>query len=142
MGFFFKSRKERCFRIFSSINESIDLINATKNPETFFFRYDFLVKRLNQLVSMEEYISFTGEKPSIALERVMLDKPLIINSFIERYYEDTLVKAKKLKTPQARQRRVEDFYSVLHPYLDQMEEENIEKINELIIILEDELDNN
>lgn len=148
MGFFFKSRKERekikeaeflAPQFLRHVNESIDLINSTKNPETFFFRYNFLIKRLNQLVNMEKYISFTGEKPSIALERVMLEKPTMVNVFLERCYEDTLEKASKLKTPKARQRRIEDFCSALNPYLDQMEEDNIEKINELIVALEDEL---
>lgn len=154
MGFFkFKKQKEEIQEIkkleeeakflapqyLRHVNESIDLINTTKNPETFFFRYDILIERLEQLTAFEGLIDFTGEAPSIALKRVVSEKPLIINAFLDRYYEDVLLKASNLKTSPARQRRVENFVLSMEPYLDQLDEENINKLNELVLILEDEL---
>lgn len=149
MAFLFRGKAERQAKeeaeflapqLIDQVNESVDLINSTKNPETFFFRYDFLVKTLKKLVAMEKYVVLTAEKPSVALERVMLDRHHMIDALLERCFEDTLSKAIKLKTPIGRERRVESFALSLKPYMNQMEKVNIEKVNQLILLLEDELE--
>lgn len=148
MSFFFKSKAEKRAKaeaeflapqLIDHVNESVDLINSTKNPETFFFRYDFLVKTLKRLVVIEKYVVMTAERPSVALERVMLDRHHMINALLDRCFEDTLSKAMKLKTPAGRKRRVEGFVLLFQPYLGVMEEVNIQKANELTSLLEDEL---
>ena len=149
MGFFFKSRKERAERkeaellapqFLKHVNESIDLVNSTKNPETFFSRYDFLIERLSQLMELEKIIDFTGESPSDTFERVMLEKSELTNIFLRRYCDDVLTKASGLKTDKAKERRIEKFCSSLKIYEEKTDAVNIEKLDELILYLKDELD--
>lgn len=136
MVLFFKSkeRKEAEFmapQLIKHVYESTDLINSTKKPDVFFFRYEFLIETVNKLVGMEKYLKFNRDKPSDLLNQINEKRIYTINDFIDRFYEDILNQINKLKTDKAKQKRINGFYTSLYPFFSQMEKENIDKIEEL-----------
>jgi len=144
MGFLFKSRKQReaeflAPQLIKHIEESINIINTTKILDTFFFRYEFLIDELNRLNEIQKYLKFNGENPNDLLKRINDTKVHSINDFIDRYYNETSEQILKLKTEKAKQKRIDNFKSNLTIYFNQMERENINKIDELIIILQNKL---
>lgn len=136
MFFFFKSQKQKEAKFMASqwikqVNESANLVNNTKNPDTFFSRYEFMIEKVNDLISIQKYLKFKGDKPTDMLRQINDKKINTINDFIDRYYSDILEQINKLKTDKAKQKRIDKFYSSLVPYFDQMEKENIDKIDKL-----------
>ncbi len=113
------------------VNDCANLINTTKNPKVFFERYDLLIEKLKQLSKLECLVHFRGNTPSKDLKQTLNKKAFTINDFIDRYYQDTIEKIKSLKTIQAKQKRIENFYQNLFYYNDCMLPVNIEKYTNL-----------
>lgn len=142
MGFFFKSKKQKeaefmAPQYLKQVNESAHLVNTTKNPETFFSRYEFMIKKVKDLIEIQKYLKFKGDKPTDLLKQINDKRIHTINDFIDRFYDDTLKQINKLKTEKAKQKRIDNFYLSLSPYFSQMEKENIDKINKLNLSLKD-----
>jgi len=136
MGLFSKSKKRREAEFMApqwlkQVQESIDIINSTKNPDTFFFRYDFLIETVNKLIDIEKYLKFKGDTPSQLMKQIKSKKVYTINDFIDRYYNDLLYQINKLTTTKAKERRINNFYQSLSVYFDHMELENINKVKML-----------
>lgn len=136
MGLFFKSKKRKEAEFMApqwlkQVEESVNLVNNTKNPDVFFSRYDFLIETLKKLVDIEKYLKFTGDKPSDILRSIKDKKVNTINDFIDRFYKDILVQINKLKTEKAKQKRINNFNELLEPFVDKMEKTNINKFIEL-----------
>lgn len=111
------------------INESIKIINTTKNPETFFSRHSFILERLDQLIDALDKVSYSGENPADYLKEFEENKITSFNDFINRYYEDVLLKINNLKTEKAKINNANKFYDTLMKYESYLETENIETIN-------------
>ena len=90
-----------------------------------------MIEKVNDLIDIQKYLSFKGDKPTDMLKQINDKKIYTINDFIDRYYNNIVEQINKLKTDKAKQKRIDKFYSSLVPYFDQMEKENIDKINEL-----------
>lgn len=136
MRLFFKSRKRKEAEFMAPqwlklVKESTDLINNTKTPDVFFFRYEFLIETVNKLIGIEKYIKFKGDTPTKLLEQINIKKVHTINDFIDRFYEDTLKQINKLKTDKAKLKRINEFHPALSSYFCHMESENINKVKEL-----------
>ncbi|WP_132995782.1 hypothetical protein [Sporanaerobacter acetigenes] len=113
------------------IDDSVKIINSTKNPDTFFSRYDFLIERLNQLIDISGNVLYTGENPKDYLAELQNNKVDLFNSFINRYYEDVLSKINSLKTEKAKVNNANKFYDTLMKYEDYLEDNNKTEIDVL-----------
>ncbi|MEG1433218.1 restriction endonuclease [Eubacterium sp.] len=97
--------------IISQAKESAEIINTTTDFNTFFYRYDFLIEKLEDLKRGEGYIPFTS-RPSKDIVKVKKQKEDAINDLIDRCFDD----AAKLKTAQGQRDRIK------HQILDGMNE--------------------
>ena len=91
------------------IDDSVDLVNDSVVPETFFFRLDFLIEKLQELVIFEDLIVFNPPLPSTQLDEVMEKYDLIIQQFLERYVDNCVMKTNKLKTKKGKINKIENF---------------------------------
>jgi hypothetical protein len=80
------------------INDSIELVNNSVVPNTFFFRLDFLIEKYNELVIIEDLIAFDPPLPSAQLNDIMGKYNLTIQQFLEIYVEKCVAEITKLKT--------------------------------------------
>lgn len=88
------------------INDSVELVNNSVVPETFFFRLNFLIEKLQELITIEELIVFNPPLPSTQLDEVIEKYDLIIQQFLERYIENCVGKIKKLKTDKGKLNKI------------------------------------
>lgn len=113
------------------IQESMNLCNATKNPEVFFKRYDIVEQQLEVLSKLEKFVRFNGDHPSLKLSEVRCIKQAEIAKMIERVWEDTLDKASKLKTEKGKASKINAFRDEMDKYSNFMNDSNIEKYEAL-----------
>lgn len=110
------------------VQDSTKLVNETKNPEVFFFRYDFLIGRLEFLSQLEGRIHFSGDSPRkvVAELRTASKRLAVVNDFLERYFNSAKLKVKSLKTKTAKERNVQKYIKELEEYYPYMYPESIE----------------
>lgn len=111
------------------IDDSVELVNDSVVPDTFFFRLDFLIKKLQELVTIEELIVFNPPLPSTQLDEVMDKYDLVIQQFLERYVEDCVMKINKLKTKKGKINKMEKFSIELLKYKNKFTTSHLEYIN-------------
>lgn len=121
------------------INDSIRIVNTTKNPETFFSRYNFILERFPQLIDTLSKVSYSGDNPAERLVEFKENKTSSFNDFINRYYEEVLLKINNLKTEKAKINNANKFYESLVKYESYLENENIEMINVLYTKLKENI---
>lgn len=109
------------------IQDCIRLIGDTKNPDTFFSRFDLLVEKADHLRLFEDYISFTAS-PSLAFGEVWADQQEAIKRFLIRYFCDVFDKAEAAKTDKGKLSKYQKFYDSLQPYYHKMNADNIDYI--------------
>ena len=105
--------------------ESANLVNTTKTPSVFFERFDLLVEKLELLSEFENKIKLKGKLPSENLKEILENKELTINEFIDRYYNELIIKLNSLKTEKSKLNNIENFKKNLEIYNDKMSEKNI-----------------
>lgn len=98
-------------QLLKQAKETADILNQTTNPDTFFSRYDFLIGRLKALCACEDYISFTGETPSVTLARVGTKDFYEMASchLMDRCFGKSCEKMASLKTEKGKQNEAERF---------------------------------
>ena len=104
--------------------DSANLVNTSKKPEVFFERLLYLHQLMKALSNMERYVRFSGKKPSQHLQEIERDRGVIINAFLDRYYQDIQGKISALKTIRAKENNALKFQSTLEKYLLIMTNEN------------------
>lgn len=104
--------------------DSANLVNTSKKPEVFFERLLYLHQLMKALSNMERYVRFSGKKPSQHLQEIERDRGVIINAFLDRYYQDIQGKISALKTIRAKENNALKFKSTLEKYLLIMTNEN------------------
>lgn len=107
------------------VDESIRLLNETNKPDTFFSRYDFAVQRLNELISSEKYIDFSGQNPTDMLKKLNSQINVATYDMIFRHYTETLKKILTLKTDKSKLNVAEKFRSEYLEFESKMSEKNI-----------------
>ena len=112
-------------------NDCAYLVNNTKNPKVFFERYQLLLEQLELLSKLEKFKCFSGKKPSKNLKEILDNKEATFNDFIERYYTDILNKIDKLKTQNAKNKKLDSFFNELSKYNDLMTLNNIQRYTNL-----------
>jgi hypothetical protein len=113
------------------VNDCANLVNTTKKPDVFFKRYSLLYEKLNDLIKIERYVKFTGDKPSKILYDINYRRPKTINDFILRYYNDVRNSISGLKTQNAKINKAEQFYTKLMHYSNSMGPDNIVQLTDL-----------
>lgn len=90
MSFFYKNRtvsQEISKQVQNSLtrcNQYVSLINESTNAKQFFSTFNNFINELRSIIPVEKYIKFSGEKPSIALSRILREKEKTIDDFIKR----------------------------------------------------------
>lgn len=106
------------------INDCSRIISETKNPETFFNRYDLLLETLSKFAEIEQYAPFKGEKPSAELYRLSSQREKDTDDFIDRYAQDTRMKIYELSSQKGKANKAEAFKNIMSEFSDRMTEEN------------------
>ncbi|MST73431.1 DUF4236 domain-containing protein [Roseburia sp. MUC/MUC-530-WT-4D] len=112
------------------IQDCVNIVNNTKNPDTFFERYELMEKKIDELVAIQGP-KYTGQSPAKLKAQVVSKKQAAIHDMIDRYYTDVSVKASVLKTIKGRRNRFHSFISTLEEYYDQMDDANIKYVGDL-----------
>lgn len=110
------------------IRDSADLVEKTTKPDVFFMRLNLLVEKSKHLVSLEEYITFSGASPTALYNEVVNDYYEAINQFLIRYFSEIFDKAEAMKTEKGRIGKYQKFYDSLQEYYCYMNDENIDYI--------------
>lgn len=106
------------------IKDSSRIICETADPETFFSRYELLLKRSYDLVQLSYYIKFQGMNPQFFYQQVQTKKQDEIKNMFVRCWDNTISKAEKLKTPSAKKNRYTKLYETLEKYDSEMNDDN------------------
>lgn len=118
-----RSEADSCLRIFK---DSILIITQTTNPKIFFSRYNLMLEQAEKIDALSEYVKFNGiEKIKSVYQEALNDKQNQIHQMINRYWNETVIKAESLKTDSGKEKRYQKFYNTLEQYKIEMSEENI-----------------
>ncbi len=117
------------------LNDCGKLLKTTKDPNTFFSRYDLYMDKLISLADAEssKKIKVKGDSFCKQLKTVNKKKEKInlINEFIDRMWDDTCKKAKGMKTTKGKQNTYTLFFNTLHRYEKNMLPQNIKHYKSL-----------
>lgn len=118
--------KALAFRWMQILDDCTRLVDTTINPDVFFSRYECMADALTQLSSIEMYINFTG-KPSDALKKARDPQyyEMQINTFINRSFDKLMLDASKLKTEKGRAIKINNFFSEMEQYKNNMSTANL-----------------
>lgn len=115
-----------------TIDDCVELVNDSVAPDTFFFRLDFLIKKLQELVDIEELIVFNPPPPSTQLDEVIEKYELIIQQFLERYIDNCVMKINKLKTKKGKINKIEKFSIEILKYKNKFTNSHLEYIDSVM----------
>ncbi|MGO1044500.1 DUF4236 domain-containing protein [Clostridioides difficile] len=113
------------------INDCANMVNATKDPKTFFNRYDMLLDKSYALVAIEDNLNFSGQSPSQMLDSIIAKRTDTVNDFLTRYYEEMSSKLRGLKTEKARMNNAYKFSSLAMDYKEHLNNDNKTKLGQL-----------
>lgn len=105
------------------INESMEIIRTTINPETFFYRYGFIIERLTQMQEMQRYINAKCNALEVQ-QAIINDKDKYIACLISRMFEKTKEKISTLKHQNAIENNIDNFLSSVEGFSDEMGEQS------------------
>ena len=110
-------------------DDSVKLLMTTKDPETFFCRYDDALQAAYSMADITDEPLIHQETPQAVINAMVMQKADVVNAFLERYSKDITLKAYKLTCN--RERKLETFYLVTSEYEDKMPYESIADRDEL-----------
>lgn len=114
---------------FRQMEETIEIIRDSKNPDTVISRFDFLQKIYTNLLNISNSIPNWNDL-NMHLEQVISDKNNYINASIKRALDDELVKIDQLKTEKGKINRLNRFFEKMKIIPD-LPAENLIYINQL-----------
>ena len=112
------------------VEDCINIINRTTNPDTFFERYKLMELKIDELTAIQGP-SYSGQSPIELKNQIITKKQAAIHDMIDRYFNDVSIKASVLKTAKGKMNRFHTFISVLENYYNQMDNSNIKYIESL-----------
>lgn len=138
-GLFLRLRQEYCEDCYSRItefqfmvpqwiriiNESVEILNNTRNVETFFSRYELILSQIENLAASEEYASFASQTSSELRERLHIQIDNAIGEVIDKNFQDVLNKICSLKTSKAKVNACEKFFNMLKTYKKYFNDDNV-----------------
>ena len=102
--------------------DSLNIMQKTADPATFFSRYDLALERLDNMIELQRKgIKFTCDLP--ALKAQALDQETTaetVNVLIDNAYAKQVQKLSTLKTERGRANSNQRWYASFEPYFDKM----------------------
>lgn len=111
------------------LDETLKLIESTKNPDTYFLRCDFLIDTLTRLQMNNEYNDFKYNYDEITM------------NFINRYVIDLELKIKSLKNYNAKINNINKYYDNLLVFKDKISDKNLNEFSSLIGTIRKQVEN-
>lgn len=116
---------ENSHRIMSDCS---NILQTTVNPDVFFERLQLFAAHCFTLVSLENYISFSGASPTTLYDVFLREKQEVIHEFLVRYFNKVDIKASGLKTAKGQLNQYQKFYDSLKQYFTEMDTNNVDYI--------------
>jgi hypothetical protein len=105
------------------VNDCEHLVSSTKNPETFFSRYNLLCEKL-------QLLSFFDSKYNDAYKHYTYEKEKYVDKFINGVFDEYFIKLMNLKTKKAILNNCEKYKLIFQPYMSEMTQSNIDNLEE------------
>lgn len=102
--------------------DSLNIMQKTTNPETFFSRYDLAMERLDNMLELQQKgIKFTSDLSSLKAQALSQETTAdTVNALIDNAYIKQLQKLSTLKTERGRTNSNQRWYASFEPYFDKM----------------------
>ena len=102
--------------------DSLDIMQKTASPDTFFSRYDLVMERLDNMIELQQKgIKFTGDPQSLKVQALETENIAdTVNVLIDNAYSKQLQKLSTLKTERGRANSNQRWYAYFEPYFDKM----------------------
>jgi len=125
--------KEQAGQWLKIVNDCIQLVNTTTNPEVFFKRYNLMLEYLEKLAGVECTGIFSNSKelPSEAYLRVESIFPEATSCFIDRSFEAVKAKADTLKTEKGKLNAIGRYFEDMDKYIIFMSPESVDYLEQL-----------
>lgn len=130
--FWNKRDSELTFNVYiRQVEDSMQIINSTTDPLTFFYRFDFVIKRYIDLCNMSRYIK--SKRDFIKETKNLINlKSQYVQSLIIRVYKKSSEKVLSLKTEKGKINHVKKIEDSFLPFHDEMTNENLIFLNSVI----------
>lgn len=99
--------------------DSIAIISKTTNPLTFFYRYDFAIKRMIAMVYMQKYYKLKAHgnyTPESLVEMLIDNKETNTKAMIDRAFMELKCKVEKAKTQKTKLSNIDKFIDSFKGY--------------------------
>ena len=106
-------------------DDSIRLVQETKNPDVFFERLEKASDSLRELAAAYTICGVENNAEEV-LQKFNADREGLINNFIQRYAKDIRRKIYELSTQKGKSNKADVFRNVLLEYEERMSSENLE----------------
>ena len=108
--------------LMDEFQDSLNIMQKTTNPETFFSRYDLAMERLDSMVELQQKgIKFTSDLSSLKAQALSQETTAdTVNVLIDNAYTKQLQKLSTLKTERGRANSNQRWYASFEPYFDKM----------------------
>lgn len=113
------------------VDDCVNLLGNSTNPDTFFTRFNLLITHLKALSKIERHYSFSSMLPSVQLKKLSSEKEMMINAFIDKCWENLLSNITNLKTEKAMQNNINKFFENMNLYKNNMSSSNIKHLSKL-----------
>ena len=113
------------------IDDSVKIINNTKDIETFYSRYDLIIKHLDTLIESEKYIQYKGQTPTEMKSKLLSQIDAEVGSMLCRYFQAIDNKIEGLKTEKSKVNNFLNFIQTVSPYVERFNEDNQKLIIQL-----------
>lgn len=111
-------------------DDSIRLVQETKNPDVFFERLEKASDSLRELAAAYTICGVENNAEEV-LQKFNADREGLINNFIQRYAKDIRRKIYELSTQKGKSNKADVFKNVLLEYEERMSELNLEYMENL-----------
>lgn len=111
-------------------DDSIRLVQETKNPDVFFERLEKASDSLRELAAAYTICGVENNAEEV-LQKFNTDREGLINNFIQRYAKDIRRKIYELSTQKGKSNKADVFRNVLLEYEERMSEGNLEYMENL-----------
>lgn len=115
-------------------DDSIRLVQETKNPDVFFERLEKASDSLRELAAAYTICGVENNAEEV-LQKFNADREGLINNFIQRYAKDIRRKIYELSTQKGKSNKADVFRNVLLEYEERMSEGNLEYMENLYVEL-------
>lgn len=115
------------------IQDCVNLVNSTVNPEVFFMRYNLMLEHLEALAGLECTGIFDNspELPSEAFLRVEAQFDNATIDFLDRSFENAKQKADALKTDTGKKNAIKRHFENMEKYIIHMSADGIEHLDKM-----------